>query len=90
MGHTHVVDQLLERGADINSCLVSVRRSGGVNTALHKAALIGNTAMVRHLLARGADPTVPNNWGSTPVDYARWAGRTETLAVLEQAMEARQ
>lgn len=46
------------------------------------AAERGNTGTVQFLLASGADPTIPNRWGQTPLALAQGA-----LARLQQSPE---
>ena len=40
-------------------------------TALHYAALTHNTAVINTLLEAGADPLKSNDYGHTPIDYAK-------------------
>lgn len=77
------IDLLLEAGADINAqvtdslthtaMLVSYvqGRNQEGRTALMAAAERGNERMVRHLLERGADPTLKDAGGLTALDLAR-------------------
>ncbi|GAA1889525.1 ankyrin repeat domain-containing protein [Asanoa iriomotensis] len=52
-------------------------------TALHAAAESGDVALVRDLLARGADPTIRDaRFGATPGDWARYFHRPEVAALL--------
>ena len=54
----------LDKGADVNG-----KGPGGL-TALHAACANGHEAIVRELLARGADTTIANDAGNTPAHYA--------------------
>lgn len=56
------VEELLDRGADINSA-----DPGNGRTALHKAASSGNEAMAKLLLGRGADPNQGDMHGNPPL-----------------------
>lgn len=47
------------------------------DTALHLSACQGEVGVVKLLLARGADVDAENNLGSTPLNRAAVAGRTE-------------
>lgn len=47
------------------------------DTALHLSACHGEVGIVKLLLARGADVDAENNLGSTPLNRAAVAGRTE-------------
>lgn len=47
------------------------------DTALHLSACQGEVAIVKLLLARGADVDAENNLGSTPLNRAAVAGKTE-------------
>ncbi|MCB9678282.1 MAG: DUF2314 domain-containing protein [Alphaproteobacteria bacterium] len=51
-------------------------------TLLHSMALGGATPLVRELLARGADPTVPNALGDSALDLARAMGWSDCVALL--------
>jgi predicted nicotinamide N-methyase len=54
----------LDKGADVNG-----KGPGGL-TALHAACANGHEAIVKELLARGADTTLANDAGNTPAHYA--------------------
>ena len=49
---------------------------------LHQAAVYGQAAIVRLLLARGADPNAPEKQGATPLDRAANAGKPEVVTLL--------
>nr|XP_054505564.1 ankyrin repeat and SOCS box protein 16 isoform X1 [Agelaius phoeniceus] len=78
-----VAERLLEAGAEPGAA----GRKG--HTPLHNACANGHPAMARLLLRHGADATVPNGAGDTPMDCALRAVREyrqqrpeETLALL--------
>ena len=74
LGEPEILTALLDAGVDINS------RRGDNATALHQAALDGNTALVDKLLARGADPTLRDRvFNGTAAGWAN-AGGNEALA----------
>ena len=54
------------------------------HTPLCKAAAIGNAEALQLLLERGADPSVQNSKGRTPLQCAEKAGHKEIAEVLEQ------
>jgi ankyrin repeat protein len=51
-------------------------------TALHYAAAAGHTQVIALLLDHGADPTLKDNQGSTPLDLARAGGKTAAVEAL--------
>ena len=65
---TAAVRLLLDRGADLN------RGAGGSLTPLFLAAGDTNPAILKLLLAHGADPSVENETGATPLSRAVAAG----------------
>jgi ankyrin repeat protein len=113
------IDLLLEGGADINARVIDSqtytaklvsyvqgRNDQEGRTALIAAAGRGSEAMVRHLLDRGADPTLRDAAGKSALDVAREpvpesitaeqqktrlaTGRKAVAAVLESVLAARQ
>ena len=79
MGHTEIVELLLEHSADVNA----KSRDGG--TALHAAAFLGRAETVKLLLEKGADTTLRNGMGSTAIDGAKldWAFTEIILGMLQ-------
>jgi hypothetical protein len=56
------------------------------DTALHLAACFSFPQINQMLLQAGADPTIRNSSGSTPLDEAQLHNRTECIALLEAAI----
>lgn len=75
------VELLLDHGANANA----VDLGGESWTALMFAAGEGQTAVVRALLAAGADPTLVDADGDAAVEHARAGGHAETAKLLESA-----
>jgi ankyrin repeat protein len=73
---------LLDAGADVGAAM------GNGDTALHVSARRGDLAVLRLLLARGADPLSANALGRTALDGARDQGLRDAASLLEAA-EAR-
>lgn len=71
---------LLDDGADINAA----DRTAG-NTPLHHAILQGSTQLIRVLLERNAQLSIPNKEGKTPNDLARNAANKEILRLMTEA-----
>ncbi len=73
-----LVQLLLEHGADVNAQVsgtttysMRISRAPSSNegmTALHVAALTGNTDLVRYLLAKGANASIADAGGHKPID----------------------
>lgn len=62
-----VAELLLARGAELNRS-----RADSGETALHAAAQSGSVKVTRVLLARGADISIRDSRGKTPLDWALW------------------
>jgi len=75
-----LVQLLLEHGADVNAQVsgtntysMRISRAPSSNegmTALHVAALTGNTGLVRYLLGKGANAAIADAAGRKPIDLA--------------------
>lgn len=74
--HPHVVQVLLDRGADVNA------RHGNPQTPLMKAAREGHLGIVRLLLKRGAEVNAKSNIGDTPLHLAAWKGHLSVAELL--------
>ena len=57
--------------------------TGGYGTALNAAAWNGNLEATKLLLSRGADATLKNAAGATPLDVARFRGFPDLVALFE-------
>ncbi|CAM9554622.1 unnamed protein product [Scytosiphon promiscuus] len=73
-GHRDTLEQLLKRGADIQSTTFL-----GGDTPLHLAVNSGERPLVFLLLRHGCNPNVPNKYGATCFHYA---GRKPAIAKL--------
>ena len=70
-GHFEATDLLLEAGMEIDE-----QSPGDKTTPLFMAVINGHFDLAKHLLDKGADPTIPNVMGGTPVYAAanvKWA-----------------
>ena len=86
VGRSATIDWLLAHGADVNrrATFGGPTHGQGV-TALHLAAQTNRPETVRQLLAHGADPSIADDlYAGTPLDWARHAGATGAVAVLER------
>lgn len=73
--------QRIAGGADVNA----PESSGNGTTALHWAVYQHDTDMVRALLQAGAEPTVQNQFGATPLMEAAAVGHTGIIRLLLEA-----
>jgi uncharacterized protein len=78
--NAEVIRELAMRGADLNA-----RTRDEVQTPLHIAAAMGKTKAVEALVALGADLTIKDAKGRTPLDAAERAGLTDAAAFLRRA-----
>lgn len=74
-----IIKTLLEKGADPNT-------SNGVNNALMLAATFGYLDIVQLLLEYGADHTVANWAGDTPLSNAEHSGHSKIVEVIRAAI----
>lgn len=70
---------LLDGGANVNA----IGELG--NTPLHEAAGQGHIEVVRLLLAAGAVPLEPNEFGETALDISTMKGRGDIANLIRQA-----
>ncbi len=78
-GHTAMVKLLLDHGAAVNA-----RETESGATALYGAASLGRDEAVSLLIARGADPNIPNKSGHGALQAASGNGFVETAAWLRK------
>ena len=77
-GHEGVVRLLVEEAnAEVNKV------NGKNQTPINIAAYAGHLGVVRFLLSKGADCTIKDQWGDTPLASARAKGHAEVAALLE-------
>ena len=67
---------LLKGGADVTA------RGESGDTALHRAASVGNAELVRLLLANNAPTLSKNDDGYTPLDLAKLLGNDTVVTLL--------
>lgn len=84
LGHHKIVKRLIDGGAPLDH----VNHLGW--TALIEAVILGDggpdhIATVRALVEAGADRTIADRQGRTPLDHARSRGYTEIVEILEAA-----
>ena len=82
LGHAAVVKTVIEAGAPLDH----INNLGW--TALIEAVILGDGGprhqkTVRHLVEAGADQTIPDRQGVTPLGHARSRGYEEIVAILQ-------
>ena len=80
---SHCAILLINRGGD--DLELNDQDNAGC-TALYHAAYRGNMDIVQALLQAGANPTIRNNNGETPLDIARRKNHTATIPLLQAAV----
>ena len=75
--HNHTLLYITARSGFYDTCEALLKKGAPVNcqqvdgsTPLHGASFYGHRIIIELLLEYGADPTVKNKWGNTPVDEA--------------------
>ncbi len=81
-GHVAVLRLLLDKHAYIDAT------SPNDSTPLMMAAMYGNADAVRVLLEAGADSTNKNSLGLTAIDFARKAGRLDSVELIAAHIRA--
>jgi ankyrin repeat protein len=79
---TDVMDLLLENGADVNSALISKNAAGW--TALHFAAINGDTELVEYLILQGANVNHTSDGGSTALSLAKQEKYEALVSLLKK------
>jgi len=77
-GHMDTMEQLMERGADVNA------KDGNDRTPMHLAAQNDHRETVKWLKEQGADVNAKDNAGQTPMHLAAQKGRGDTVARLKE------
>jgi len=80
-GHAHIVEYLLDKGANINA--TCTRWDAGF-TPLHFAARKGHLNVVKVLLAKGADANLKTKEGRTALDFAKEKNHTDVIELLHK------
>ncbi len=83
-GSAEVIRELAMQGADVNT-----RTRDRARAPLHLAAAMGRMKAVEALVALGADLTVKDSKGRTPLNTAERAGLTDVAAFLRRATSAK-
>ena len=87
---TEIVKILVNRGTDVNKkttpgrvtiCFMRDAFLKG-ETPLHRAAAYGDEAMIKVLLEAGADPSVKDANGDTPISWGSWYLRSSSVLGL--------
>lgn len=89
-GFEQVVGVLLAAGADPNARTIAGVETGAFmrdcrtkgETPLHRAAAFSSAATIERLLAAGADKTARDAAGDTPLSWASWHTRPDTILRL--------
>jgi len=81
------MDLLLENGADVNSALISKSAAGW--TALHFAAINGDTELAEYLILQGANINHTSDGGSTALSLAKQEKYEALVSLLKKTWGAR-
>ena len=83
-GEKEALSILIDHGVDVNQ---KIKDSvGRTTTLLHLAAASPSENIVKYLLSQGADPTVKDEDGMLPIDYAKEYELVENEELLKEAM----
>jgi ankyrin repeat protein len=77
--HLHLLDLLIKEGVNID--LRCSAWNGG--TCLHYACIWEETDLLQKLLKAGADKTLADDHGKTPLDYCRETGNPDLEAIVD-------
>ena len=75
--------------ADAVNAIVDAKEPRRQQTALHRACAAGHEGIGRYLASLGADPSVEDTLGMTPIDLARGRGFTDLVNFLKSELERR-
>lgn len=78
LGSIEIVTALVDAGA-------SLETQGAKDHPLHDAAGAGRPDMIELLVARGADPAIPDRQGETLLEIAKTMGAEDVVAILTKA-----
>lgn len=85
-GNVKAIPLLYELGCDINQLGIPMDAEGDYReSALHNACRRGNDEIASQLLKCGADPSVRNNLGETPLHLAAMWGRLKLIDLLPKS-----
>jgi ankyrin repeat protein len=87
LNRPHVVELLLDHGANVDDCVLSARYENGGSTALLRAVEKGHVECVRVLVKRGANPNAPNQNHVTPLIQACQTEDLNLIYLLIRVME---
>lgn len=81
-GHEDIIQLLLDNHAYVDAA------SPNGSTPLMMAAMYGTPAAVQLLLEAGADPSLKNDLGLTAIDFASRVKKTDSVAIIAEAIRA--
>ncbi|RHZ55673.1 hypothetical protein CDV55_101647 [Aspergillus turcosus] len=86
-----VLRLLIEKGAPINSTMYknhypswALFQFMGLGTALHKASELGKADVVHYLIGEGADQSIKDGNGRTPMECAQMSSQWEVIEALKK------
>ena len=79
--NVQIVKEILQAPSGMSDVLNNVDDCDG-NTAVHLASMYNRLDMLRYLLAKGADATIKNRFGSTPLDLATHFRHSDCIELL--------
>lgn len=86
----YIAQLLVHYGADPNSCTIPGKESGAFmrdvrtrgETPLHRAAAFADAKTIEVLIEAGADKTLKDSQGDTPISWASWHLRPGSILAL--------
>jgi len=85
-----VLKLLIEEGAPVNATMYEDYPSlalfffMGIGTPLHKACELDKADVIRYLISQGADQSIKDSNGRTPLECAQISNRWEVIEALKQ------